>query len=44
MKTIVFSTLLLAASACGPAMAADAPKITHDWSAFYGPDGTNADL
>ena len=38
------TALLLATVAISPAFAADPPKITHDWPAYYGPDGTYADL
>ena len=49
MKKIVTS-LLLTLFVCGcTTVEADlsgstAPKITHDWPAYYGPDGTYADL
>jgi outer membrane protein assembly factor BamB len=36
--------LLQAVIVGGSLLAADKPKITHDWPAYYGPDGTYADL
>lgn len=38
------TALLWATVAISPAFAADKPLITHDWPAYYGPDGTYADL
>ena len=48
MRRALATTLMIAMAAAGcrtvDMPAADAPKITHDWPAYYGPDATYADL
>jgi len=42
MKLVLATALMAVLAATG--QAAEAPKITHDWPSYTGPDGTHADL